>query len=396
MPVRCALFVDFDNVLLSLQTSSKAAARTFATSPGTWIRWFERGGHDSSEHPEARRILLRRSYLNPERFGAYRKFFTYAGFQTVDCPSLTGMGKNSADIHMVLDIMQALEHPTRFDEFIVLSADADFTPVLLKLREHDRLTGVLSTALTSGALRSAATNAFDLDDFIEHALEIGDNPEESKAEGSLLLRGNRRRLDRMTGQPLDLTRIARRLAERLGQEGAVPLDQVPRLLLMDDPAFRPRLCRYEGPARGRPADREGPMAKTATNKTTSINSTSGIEEATSSPSGDVTDTTAATPDTRTRQPAPAEGLGTDGEASPLPPEPQASLSKVGRIRSLLASPAGATLPTLCEATGWQSHSVRAALTGLRKAGAAIEKDKAQDSTTVYRIAADAEVARWSR
>ena len=62
-------------------------------------------------------------------------------------------------------------------------------------------------------------------------------------------------------------------------------------------------------------------------------------------------------------------------------------------RHAVASPAGASLAVLCAATGWQSHSVRAALTGLRKAGCAIEKTKAEDGTTVYRIATGAEGAQ---
>jgi uncharacterized LabA/DUF88 family protein len=78
-------------------------------------------------------------------YGRFRPFFTRAAFRVVDCPPLTTRGKNSADIYMVLDILDALEHPTSFDEFILLSADADFTPVMLRLRAHDRRTVLLAT-----------------------------------------------------------------------------------------------------------------------------------------------------------------------------------------------------------------------------------------------------------
>ena len=44
--------------------------------------------------------------------------------------------KTGTDIHMVMDVLDTLEHRTRFDEFIVLSGDADFTPVLLRLRDE--------------------------------------------------------------------------------------------------------------------------------------------------------------------------------------------------------------------------------------------------------------------
>lgn len=48
-------------------------------------------------------------------------------------------------------------------------------------------------------------------------------------------------------------------------------------------------------------------------------------------------------------------------------------TKTARVRAMLAGPQGATLEAICEATGWQQHSVRAALSVLRKKGATIER-----------------------
>ena len=47
---------------------------------------------------------------------------------------------------------------------------------------------------------------------------------------------------------------------------------------------------------------------------------------------------------------------------------------------------GATLEEMTERTGWQSHSVRAAMTGLRKKGHVIEK-RATGNTTAWFIGA---------
>src|SRR5438477_4271946 len=151
---KAALFVDFDNIYLSLQKADRRAAERFARQPDRWLRWLAAGAHAVQSRGEAggqgdpRNVLLRRCYLTPNRFGDYRPFFTRAGFIVVDCPPLTGMGKNSADIVMVMDILDALEHQTRFEEFLVFSGDADFTPVLLRLRMHDRRTAVLTDAFT--------------------------------------------------------------------------------------------------------------------------------------------------------------------------------------------------------------------------------------------------------
>jgi DNA-binding transcriptional regulator PaaX len=61
---------------------------------------------------------------------------------------------------------------------------------------------------------------------------------------------------------------------------------------------------------------------------------------------------------------------------------------------MLERPSGATVVVLCKATGWQAHSVRAALTGLRKAGHIIERRQGNGkaSTSVYRIVAGPEVS----
>ena len=60
-------------------------------------------------------------------------------------------------------------------------------------------------------------------------------------------------------------------------------------------------------------------------------------------------------------------------------------SKIARVIDLLQRPEGATLAELIEATGWLPHTARAALTGLRKKGHAIVRDK-RDDVTCYRIA----------
>ena len=48
-------------------------------------------------------------------------------------------------------------------------------------------------------------------------------------------------------------------------------------------------------------------------------------------------------------------------------------SKTATIQKLLRRPKGASLAQLQTATHWQSHSLRAALTRLRKAGQTIER-----------------------
>lgn len=61
-------------------------------------------------------------------------------------------------------------------------------------------------------------------------------------------------------------------------------------------------------------------------------------------------------------------------------------SKIAQVVALLKRDDGATLPELIEATGWLPHTMRAALTGLRKKGHVVAKTKRGDATC-YKIEA---------
>lgn len=181
--VRSALFVDFDNIYLGLQREDPTAAEQFATDPTRWLLWLQ--DHLPFEHEEDdrnRKVLFRRCYLNPSQFGRFRPYFTRSAFEVVDCPPLTSGGKTSADIHMVMDILDTLSHPTRFDEFIILSGDADFTPVLLRLSKHDRRSAILAVGPASVAYKAACDLLIDQDTFLEEA--IGATPAQSTRTAS--------------------------------------------------------------------------------------------------------------------------------------------------------------------------------------------------------------------
>jgi hypothetical protein len=168
--VRSALFVDFDNIYLGLQREDPVAAEQFATDPTRWLLWLQNRLTQQDGDGRKRKILLRRCYLNPSQFGRFRPYFTRSAFEVVDCPPLTSGGKTSADIHMVMDILDTLGHATRFDEFILLSGDADFTPVLLRLSKHDRRSAILAVGPASVAYKAACDLLIDQDTFLEEAM----------------------------------------------------------------------------------------------------------------------------------------------------------------------------------------------------------------------------------
>ncbi len=64
------------------------------------------------------------------------------------------------------------------------------------------------------------------------------------------------------------------------------------------------------------------------------------------------------------------------------------VTKQARIAALLTRPEGAGIAELMETTGWQSHSVRAALTGFRKRGIPVTRSQDETGVTLYRIATE--------
>ncbi len=64
-------------------------------------------------------------------------------------------------------------------------------------------------------------------------------------------------------------------------------------------------------------------------------------------------------------------------------------TKQARLVECLSRPCGASLDDLVHALGWQVHTVRAALTGLRKKGYAVTRDRDARGVTVYRASRQA-------
>lgn len=84
---------------------------------------------------------------------------------------------------------------------------------------------------------------------------------------------------------------------------------------------------------------------------------------------------------------PSKRGGNTGSLRSSRPRSPARLSKKAAILALLERPNGAAIGDLTKETGWQEHSVRAALTGLRKDGKELLRHKDTTGVTRYRLAA---------
>lgn len=184
-----AILVDFDNVFTRLWERDVELAIRFASDPARWLKALARPAIG-----ETRRWLVARCYLNPSgwvsdpgepggrlRFYKLRPAFVNAGFEVIDCPPVTRGAKNAADIRIVIDVLDLLDHRTRFGEFVFVSGDSDFTPLLHRLRCEDRLTAIVAPGGLATAYASVADRVVGFDR-LPDMLDITDEPANACAQ----------------------------------------------------------------------------------------------------------------------------------------------------------------------------------------------------------------------
>jgi hypothetical protein len=85
------------------------------------------------------------------------------------------------------------------------------------------------------------------------------------------------------------------------------------------------------------------------------------------------------------QPQAKNGAGPDESGQPAPMVAPRDGSKLALVIELLRRADGAAIADLTEATGWLPHTTRAALTGLRKRGYAVIRERTGAGGSAYRI-----------
>lgn len=165
--IKSALFVDYDSFHRSQDDDNGDVAERLAQTAMAWVAAIESGKliAPPAENGARRRVLIRRCYADPGLLGLHRSALIASGFEVIDCPQQPGRSRNAADLHMVLDTMDALDHPAGYNEFVLLSADADLTPVLLRLRAQGRSTVIYGDDRASPAYRAIADGIVEAERF---------------------------------------------------------------------------------------------------------------------------------------------------------------------------------------------------------------------------------------
>lgn len=83
-------------------------------------------------------IIFKKAYCDWSNYKQLKKPLHEAAFELIEVPHVSYSGKNSADIRMVVDALDACYSNDHVDIFVLLTGDSDFSPLVSKLRENNK------------------------------------------------------------------------------------------------------------------------------------------------------------------------------------------------------------------------------------------------------------------
>lgn len=119
-----ALFCDFENIAIGVRDANYAR---FDISK-VLERLLLKGN-----------IVVKKSYCDWSRYKEFKAGMHEASFELIEIPHVSMSGKNSADIRMVVDALDLCYTKGHVDTFVIISGDSDFSPLVSKLRENNKV-----------------------------------------------------------------------------------------------------------------------------------------------------------------------------------------------------------------------------------------------------------------
>src|SRR5437764_15358071 len=153
-----ALFCDFENIALGVQD---AKYERFDIAK-VLERLLLKGS-----------IVVKKAYCDWERYKAFKAPMHEAAFELIEIPHVRQSGKNSADIRMVVDALERCYTKAHVDSFVIISGDSDFSPLVSKLRENNKVVIGVGVKNSSSDLLIANCNEFI---FYDHLVREKKNP----------------------------------------------------------------------------------------------------------------------------------------------------------------------------------------------------------------------------
>ena len=147
-----AVFCDFENVALGVRDAKYAAFDIQRVLERLLLKG---------------NIVVKKAYCDWARYKEFKAPMHEAAFELIEIPHVRQSGKNSADIRMVVDALDLCYTKSHVDTFVIVSGDSDFSPLVSKLRENNKLViGVGVNQSTSDLLIANCDEFIFYDDLI--------------------------------------------------------------------------------------------------------------------------------------------------------------------------------------------------------------------------------------
>ncbi len=119
-----ALFCDFENIALGVRDARYAAFDIQKVLERLLLKG---------------NIVVKKAYCDWERYKEFKAGMHEATFELIEIPHVRQSGKNSADIRMVVDALDLCYTKAHVDTFVIISGDSDFSALVSKLRENNKV-----------------------------------------------------------------------------------------------------------------------------------------------------------------------------------------------------------------------------------------------------------------
>lgn len=150
--VNIAVFCDFENIALGVEDAKYAKFDIGLVFKKLLLKGS---------------IVIKKAYCDWDRYKTFKPAMHEAAFELIEIPHLRQSGKNSADIRMVVDALDLCYTKPHVDTFVILSGDSDFSPLVSKLRENNKIViGVGVKSSTSDLLMANCDEFIFYDDLV--------------------------------------------------------------------------------------------------------------------------------------------------------------------------------------------------------------------------------------
>ena len=140
------------------------------------------------------RILIRRAYSDWSKGGNVRDQLLEFGIEPVHVFQASSSGKNASDIRLAIDAIDLL-YSSPVDTFVIVSGDADFLPLVNKLRSSGKMViGAGRQKSTSATLVKACDRYYYLDQQ-EEKDEVTEPQPKKRSKSSLIVRAVQASMD---------------------------------------------------------------------------------------------------------------------------------------------------------------------------------------------------------